>query len=97
MRHKPTHSAEESQHEDPRQNQMITCGGHCNSEAVEAGEARRAQTDEGSVEANQGAEPGLAEGLGRLLHHLTEHISEIEAAVLNLNLVFRSGLHSSSM
>ena len=44
-----------------------------------------------------GPEQGLAEGPGRLLHHLTEDISEIEAAVLNLNLVHRSGLRSSSM
>jgi len=31
------------------------------------------------------------------MQDLTEDISEIEAAVLNLNLVYKSGLHSSSM
>ena len=40
-------------------------------------------------------EQGLAEGLEQLLSHLTEDITEIEGAVRNLNLLYRSGVHSS--
>jgi hypothetical protein len=49
----------------------------------------------GTEEAGPGSEQGLAEGLGQLLHHLSEDVSEIEGAVLNLNHLLRSGQHSS--
>ena len=51
----------------------------------------------GIKEAGPGPEQRLAEELGRLLHHLSEDFTEIEGAVLNLNLLMRSGQHSSSM
>jgi hypothetical protein len=51
----------------------------------------------GIEEAGPGPEQGLAEELGRLLHHLVENFSEIEGAVQNLNHLLRSGQHSSSM
>ena len=51
----------------------------------------------GTEEAGPYSEQGLTEGLGRLLHHLSEDVLQIEEAVLNLNLLFTSGLHSSCM
>jgi hypothetical protein len=37
-------------------------------------------------------EQGLVEGLEQLLSHLTEDITEMEGAFLNLNLLYRSGV-----
>jgi len=51
----------------------------------------------GTEEAGPGPEQGLAEGIGRLLHRFSEDVSEIEGAVLNLNLLLTSGQHSSCM
>ena len=42
-----------------------------------------------------GPEQGLAEGLGRLLHHFSEDVSGIEGALLNLHRFWTSGQHSS--
>jgi hypothetical protein len=41
-----------------------------------------------------GHEHGLAEELGWLLHSLSEDVSEMEGAVLSLNLIFRSGQYT---
>jgi hypothetical protein len=51
----------------------------------------------GIDEADPGPQQGLAEGLGLLLHHLLENISEIEGAVLNLSFLLRTGPRESSM
>jgi hypothetical protein len=52
----------------------------------------------GTEEAGPGdPEQVLAEGLGRLLHNLSEDVLEIEGAVLSLSLLFRSGLHTSCL
>ena len=51
----------------------------------------------GTDEAGPGPEQGLTEELEWRLHFFSEDVSEIEGALQNLNLLLRSGQHSSSM